>query len=375
MKRLEVRGRKRKVRQWIKRIYMLMINILNILFRWNKISTQHIVVMMTFEADVLPIIKGLSQQGYRVTVIGKGIHQETIEQIHHCTFIPAGNKHIIHHIKALSTAKVVVIDTYYLLLGAYRKKDGQKIIQTWHAAGALKHFGLTDHQVDHTNKVQVQQYRNVYQATDLYLIGGPPMAECFKAAFDIQSTQLCTTGLPRLVPYCQLNILEKQDQLKQQHGITKKLAIYVPTYREYNQRNRMIGVAQFESAVPGYTLINKLHPAVAEPSQTTLDTQTLMLMADLIITDYSSLAIEASLLNKPSVFYVYDETLYEAERGLNNYYYDIPSQYKAYDEASLIRLIQQQEETLEPLFHNWHQYNTKDSLIQVLALINKEASQ
>lgn len=363
------------MRQWIKRIYMMMIHILNVVFSWNKISTKHIVVMMTFEADVLPIIKELSQQGYRVTVIAKGIHQETIEQLQNCTFIPAGNKHIIHHIKALSTAKVIVIDTYYLLLGGYRKKAGQKIIQTWHAAGALKHFGLTDHQVDHTNKMQVKQYRRVYGATDFYLIGGPPMAECFKAAFDVHPTQLCTTGLPRLVPYCQLDIKEMQTQLKQQHGITTKLAIYVPTYREYNQRNRIIDVTQFEQALPGYTLINKLHPAVAEPSQTQIDTQTLMLMADLIITDYSSLAIEASLLNKTAVFYVYDETLYEAERGLNSYYYDIPSRYKAYDETSLIQLIQQQEQTLEPLFQTWHQYNTKDSLNQVMKLINKEASQ
>ena len=54
---------------------------------------------------------------------------------------------MISHIKALSSAKVIIIDTYYLMMGGYHKKKGQAVIQTWHA-GALKDFGLTDHQVD-----------------------------------------------------------------------------------------------------------------------------------------------------------------------------------------------------------------------------------
>ena len=32
-----------------------------------------------------------------------------------------------------------------------------------------------------------------------------------------------------------------------------------------------------------------------------------MIMADVIISDYSSLPIEASLLDKPTLFYVYDD--------------------------------------------------------------------
>jgi hypothetical protein len=35
-------------------------------------------------------------------------------------------------------------------------------------SGALKNFGLTDHQVDLNNKKMVQQYKSVYKATDTF---------------------------------------------------------------------------------------------------------------------------------------------------------------------------------------------------------------
>ena len=54
-----------------------------------------------------------------------------------------------------------------------------------------------------------------------------------------------------------------------------------------------------------------------------------MIMADVIISDYSSLPIEASLLDKPTLFYVYDEHKYDKIRGLNQFYKAIPQQYKS----------------------------------------------
>ena len=59
---------------------------------------------------------------------------------------------------------------------------------------------------------------------------------------------------------------------------------------------------RFEEALPEYTLINQLHPFISK-IQSIATTQELMIMADVIISDYSSLPIEASLLDKPTLFY------------------------------------------------------------------------
>lgn len=58
--------------------------------------------------------------------------------------------------------------------------------------------------------------------------------------------------------------------------------------------------------------MSHLHPSISErDTSQDIDVASLMVMADVIISDYSSLPIEASLLNKPTLFYNYDEEDYE----------------------------------------------------------------
>ena len=112
--------------------------IIELHFKGKSVDKQRITVLMTFPEDVMPIINDLDSKGYNITVIAKVEEQYRLEHLNHITFIPAGNKHIVKHIRALSRSKVIVIDTYYLMLGGYSKKHSQTIIQTWHASGALK---------------------------------------------------------------------------------------------------------------------------------------------------------------------------------------------------------------------------------------------
>ncbi|NWK84860.1 CDP-glycerol glycerophosphotransferase family protein [Staphylococcus sp. GSSP0090] len=359
------------MRQLIKKLYMAIIQVLNLIYIKQKVQSKHIVIMMTFAEDVLPIVEALYRKGYTITVIGNEGNRKYVQQFETINFLPAGNKHVFKHIKAMSSAKVIIIDTYYLMLGGLKKKTNQTIIQTWHAAGALKHFGLTDHQVDLSNAKMVNQYKKVYRATDKYLVGGEPMAECFKASFEASDEQILRTGLPRLVPYTRLDVVKRQNELKKQYGIEGKVAIYVPTYREHKQANRQIDKINFEAALPEYTLLSKLHPSISTENQTVINLQSLMILADVIISDYSSLAIEASILDKPSLFYVYDEAQYEEERGLNTFYKAIPEAYKAYTEAELIEKLKNNEVPLTPLFKDWHAYNVKDSLTNVINEIEK----
>ncbi|MBJ6307151.1 CDP-glycerol glycerophosphotransferase family protein, partial [Staphylococcus aureus] len=102
-----------------------------------------------------------------------------------------------------------------------------------------------------------------------------------------------------------------------------------------------------------------------------IDTSILMLMSDIIISDYSSLPIEASLLDIPTIFYVYDEGTYDKVRGLNQFYKAIPDSYKVYTEEDLIMTIQEKEHLLNPLFKDWHKYNTDKSLHQLTEYIDK----
>ena len=61
-----------------------------------------------------------------------------------------------NRLKAIKSSKIIIIDTYYLLLGSISKMPEQKVIQTWHAAGALKKFGLEDKSINLEDKQQIK---------------------------------------------------------------------------------------------------------------------------------------------------------------------------------------------------------------------------
>ncbi|REA94703.1 hypothetical protein DV966_14385 [Staphylococcus pseudintermedius] len=64
-----------------------------------------------------------------------------LEKRKQSTYYPLKQSSIVKQLAAVATAKVVFIDTDYLMMEGWRKKEGQTVIQTWHEAGALKKFG------------------------------------------------------------------------------------------------------------------------------------------------------------------------------------------------------------------------------------------
>ena len=53
----------------IKKIYIIAIVLLNMVFKPFNINSKHIVIMMTFKQDILPIIEALCSEGYHVTCL------------------------------------------------------------------------------------------------------------------------------------------------------------------------------------------------------------------------------------------------------------------------------------------------------------------
>ena len=123
------------------------------------------------------------------------------------------------------------------------------------------------------------------------------------------------------------------------YGISKdkKIILYAPTFRDEEKYNNVFGYLDLEdfNAKLGndYVLALRLHPKIKNFYKDDISSkgkyidvsgyeseQELMLISDVLITDYSSIMIEYSILNKPTVFFTYDlEEYLKNERG---FYYD-----------------------------------------------------
>ena len=117
----------------------------------------------------------------------------------------------------------------------------------------------------------------------------------------------------------------------------KKIILYAPTFREdekYNDVFNYLDLNEFNNQLgEDYVLALRLHPKVKRfySEEISSDSfyidvsdfkneQELLLISDMLITDYSSIMIEYAVLNKPIIFFAYDLDSYlKHERG---FYYD-----------------------------------------------------
>lgn len=239
-------------------------------------------------------------------------------------------------VKAIYSSKVVVTDDYNYFFCHFGKKKGQVFIQIWHAAGAFKMFGLDG--TSYHPSVEKRYHRDY----DLVCVSSEYVRKYYAQAFGISIDKVKALGVPRT------DIFFDEDY---ERNVTnrffstypgfkgKKIIIYAPTFRDVKNQTR----AEFTPDLDFDELSNCLpedmvmlicpHPVMRAPILRNkydniheirdFSTTEMMFVGDLMITDYSSVIFEYSLLNKPIIFFCYDYDKYDSDFYLD-YNNDLP---------------------------------------------------
>ena len=220
----------------------------------------------------------------------------------------------------IATSKVVVIDTYIIPVSVLKHKKELRVIQIWHALGAIKKFGyqVIDKQ-EGSSKVVADSMR-MHKNYDAITCASRVTAEFYSEAFNVDIDKIKIVGMPRVD-----HILgeDRNDEILELNPkfTGKKTILYTPTFRKNADLNICDIIKNVDKSK--YNLVIRLHPLdntnVPEEylAKGDFSTYDLMKFADYIITDYSATSIEASLLQKPLFLYVYDIDEYSETRGLN----------------------------------------------------------
>ncbi len=241
--------------------------------------------------------------------IGKGLVAKFGYALH--TFVQ------MYHI---ATSKVVIIDTYIIPISVLKHKKELKVIQIWHALGAIKKFGYQIVGKQEGSSETLARAMKMHNNYDVITCASRVTAEFFSEAFGVNREKIKVVGMPRVDDILGENINEQILKENTQYA-GKPTILYIPTFR----KNGNVDLKDILNTVDinKYNLIIRLHPLdtaevpekyIAKGNFSTYD---LMKFADYIITDYSATAIEASLLQKPLFLYVYDIDTYNETRGLN----------------------------------------------------------
>jgi CDP-ribitol ribitolphosphotransferase len=241
----------------------------------------------------------------------------------------------------LASAQVFVIDDYFMPMYAITPREGTLYLQVWHASGAFKKFGYSvlDKSFGQTEESVARM--PIHTNYDLCLVSSmrfaPAYAEAFRQPLERFTAR---TGIPRTdVLFDADRTARVSAELRERYGLDdgRRVVLYAPTFRGDSVMKARapegldLGLLH-ERLGSDVKILLRLHPFVRDalPIPPELrdfvvdgsdypDIHDLMLVSDVLVTDYSSSIYEFSLLGKPIAFFAPDHAAYEDERG---FYFD-----------------------------------------------------
>lgn len=224
-----------------------------------------------------------------------------------------------------ATSKVVILDGYCILASVLNHKKELKIVQMWHAMGALKKFGFAAIGTEEGKDPEVSKILCMHRNYDYVICSCKECAGHYEEAFGVPQNKIITMTLPRVDLLTDLRLKELV-QARVYHAFPdlkkKKNILYVPTFRMHEEMGEKIKELIESVDFTRYNLIVKLHPLTKEKVDmnkclecegfTALE---LLNVADYVISDYSAFIFEVAAAEKPLFLYTYDLGAYMEQRG------------------------------------------------------------
>lgn len=274
---------------------------------------------------------------------------------------------MINYVNILSTSKVILLDDFMPSIHTFNLKDETSLIQLWHAVGAFKTFGFSRI----GKKGGPQQSSPNHRSYDYAIVSSKEIAKFYSEGFGLSEKKVVATGIPRTDIFfnekyrekIELSFYKKYPQLSD-----KKIILFAPTFRGDGKHDAYYPMDLFnlkriyEGIGKEYAIIIKHHPFITEKMKVpeeykeviidlseNSEINDLLFISNLVITDYSSVVFESSLLNVPMLFYAYDLEEYIDSR---DFYYEyetfVPGKI-VFNEEQIINAIRDKDFELDKI--------------------------
>lgn len=224
----------------------------------------------------------------------------------------------------------------------HRKRKKQFFVETWHGgAGPIKKIGA-DNPSNFNNKPYEHTSHHMNKIVNVMVSNGKMRSEIYKRAF-LYNGNILECGAPRndiLVN----NYKIYETKVKKFFNIPKDshIVIYAPTYRKGRKTDKMqlngyrVLEALSKKFGGNWYMLKRLHPTMAQKaceldygqfiinSSEYDDMQELLAASDVMVSDYSSVISEFSIMKKPIFLYAEDISDYSRERDFYVDYFGLP---------------------------------------------------
>lgn len=231
--------------------------------------------------------------------------------------------HIFTQMRHIATSRIVIVDTYCIPVSLLRHKRGLTIIQIWHALGSLKRFGYSILDAGEGSSSEIATIMRMHQNYDLVTCSAPACVPAFAEAFNTTAQHVAVNPLPRVDLLANPHYMG--EQRRRLHRLFPELAqrptvLFAPTF----QKGQHFAADELHRyfAQRGYNLIAKPHPVALAGSLDTTSVRyaghsafELIAAADFLVTDYSSIMLEAAVADVPVFILAPDYEDYQEKRS------------------------------------------------------------
>lgn len=318
------------IKKLIYKIYALLFNVSAKLFRLRENSVALVSMHNeNFNDSLGEIYKELeSRGGYKFVFISRQdleIKASNIFRVISFFLIKS---------RKLATSKYVFLNDNFLPMANMNFKAEAVITQLWHGEGVFKKFGFAIEQNEQVRKNEIEANKKL----SFVVCSSKNVLPFYAEAFGVEENKVLPLGTPRTDYLFEAGnekiAREKLEALYPQLG-GKRLVLYAPTFRDDPKRDSEI-FSHFDYGLfreklgNEYALLVRFHPQVHSdktPEDVTNvtdfdDVRQLVLACDVLVTDYSSICMDFSLLDKKTVFFAYDLDFY---KGTRDFYFDYES--------------------------------------------------
>lgn len=273
-----------------------------------------------------------------------------------------------------ATCKCIYIDDVFPPVYCVEPRKGQHVVQLWHTPALLRKAGyaigkrgtvgeIVDRRLVHKNYTDVaassayvkNTLASVFNCSE-DIVHGWGNAET-DVYFDESFVEKARADLIKLVPNLSSQVRDR------------KILLYAPTYRGESEEtaytHRMLDLLLLKRMLgEKYVFLIKMHPFIKESTLMSADLrelvhdfafevpssvsiETALCGSDLLITDYSTILFQFSLLTRPMVFYAFDFEQYTRRRPLFYDYATFVPGPIVYDTEQLGEAILQQETSFD----------------------------
>jgi CDP-ribitol ribitolphosphotransferase len=281
----------------------------------------------------------------------------------------------------LAVSRYVFLNDNFFPIAYMNFNKDAVVTQIWHAPGAFKKFGKFS-----TEDMSIRSLIDKSGLRINYLIvSSKNIAIFYEDAFSVESKKILPLGTPRIDYYFKLglnnlenkefynNVLKIREKFEKKYPeiVGKKIILYTPTFRENKKFNEEISdnfdFQLFNKELgKKYCLLFRSHPKIrtSKPKHSIdvsnyPDEKELLVISDILITDYSSIMIEYAILLKPIIFYPFDFEYYNNEdRGFYFDYKNVPGPI-AKNTEELIQCIKNNDfdfDKIKNFLKNQHDY-------------------